>query len=437
MVGRLAILAIWAMALSAHATQVNLQMEFSKEEIYEGEHTLVNFVLYSQSSGVEVEVAKFPEFRGFWSENLALRQGPLPLSPQFERPGWYKTIIGSYLLTSMVGQKSPQIVPMKLVLKSTNRFMPTDEEERVLVSTGSPPRILPLPPLQDPIFEKENFRGAVGSFVLTAQDETLLYQKSEPILLRVLLQGEGNFREINELPLTLPEGVEVLSQNAYAKGAGQYYTKTFEYTLAVHREEDLVLPPVTLIYFHPRLASYQQLQTVPIRLRFEPTPPVTLGELSAPAEGLLSEWTAFRPLDRTPWFWAVQLVLLLLWGGRSALAGVRAVLFRVRTRPRRPNHKMELKDLSEELQAGDVVNFMRGSEALAQQILRSRLASGPKGPPPTRSQALRDAAIPDQIREPLKALFAEHDRFLYSREKTPPANPATHLESLKGLVRAR
>src|SRR5690606_27213740 len=98
--------------------RVELRMEFTKDEIYEGEHVLCNFILSAESSGVEVEVAKFPEFRGFWSENLALRQGPLPLSPDFERPGWNRTIIGSYLLTSMVGRENPEIVPMKLVLKS-------------------------------------------------------------------------------------------------------------------------------------------------------------------------------------------------------------------------------------------------------------------------------------------------------------------------------
>ena len=60
--------------------------EFSKNPVYQGETVTAHFVLYAMEDRVEVEVAKFPEFRGFWSENTALRQGPMMLLPTPDAP---------------------------------------------------------------------------------------------------------------------------------------------------------------------------------------------------------------------------------------------------------------------------------------------------------------------------------------------------------------
>src|SRR5688572_23613940 len=108
------ILLALSLALSARAEEkFGFQTECLKPEIFVGESVTCSFVLISSDEVVDVEVAKFPEFRGFWSDNLALRQGPIPLMSGLWGDGIRKGVVGTYSLIPML-DKEATIEPMKI-----------------------------------------------------------------------------------------------------------------------------------------------------------------------------------------------------------------------------------------------------------------------------------------------------------------------------------
>lgn len=297
----------------APSADVVFRMEFSRTDIYEGEQVIANFMLYSKEEVLDVEVAKFPEFRGFWSENLSLRQGPIPLMGGSDLSGMKRALVGSYILTTMIGNDSPSIVPLKLVVRHPLPDHAAVFPERALLSEAMPLHILPLPP-PPKSGSPGVFKGAVGHFTLAPESTVISFQKDEPVTVRYVLQGEGNFPEVNAIDLPFPPQVEILSRRAATQGAGQYASKTFEITLVVHSDQKFDLPSTPFLFFNPEHRSYEQIVLPSFQFLFQPPPPADLRaespmlELPPPE----AQWTAFRPLLKRPGFLALQALLALM-----------------------------------------------------------------------------------------------------------------------------
>ena len=133
-----------AVPLLAFGGGMRFATELSKNKIYEGEQIQCHFVLYASDATLNVEVEKFPEFRGFWSENLALRQGPLGLMPSEDSRYPRKILIGTYAITPMVGHSGSRVTPMHIAIKP---MFESPLEEIVLDSEMPEFEIRPLPPL--------------------------------------------------------------------------------------------------------------------------------------------------------------------------------------------------------------------------------------------------------------------------------------------------
>ena len=292
-------------ASPAHAGNYRFLTQCNKTEIYVGESTTCHFILYGDGDFVEAEVAKFPEFRGFWSENVALRQNRMSFSQAGMPPG--AALIGTYVICPMLGEAHPHIEPLKLVVRD-----PYTNEEVTLASQDPALTIKPLPPLLG-IFA-EGFKGAVGRFNLNPETTVVPFQNNEPFTVRYLLQGEGNFNEINELPITLPEKAEIISRKSYMTGFAQFPSKTFEITMTVPATGDVALPESTFVYFDLSTNRYETLQIAGVSLRYTPldlTSDVGSERLAPRPE---RTWRPFVPAEKDPRFWIFQVVWALVLG---------------------------------------------------------------------------------------------------------------------------
>jgi hypothetical protein len=432
----LALVAAAAAAPARAELAIQFKMEFSKPEVYVGEHVLCNFVLYSTDDILEAEVAKFPEFRGFWSENLILRQGPISLAPDIgalKHPdafgaSWKKAIIGTYLLTSMLGKNDSSVEPLKLVV----RRLGTSGIDIAVDSSGPPLKLKPLPPV--PAAMQGEFHGAVGTFNFFVESNVVAFQKDEPITLRMLLQGEGNFPEINELPIAFPKEVEVLSRKSFVQGTGQFSTKTFEVTVAVHSDKPVLIPPIVFAYFNPVTERYETAQSQAISLQWQAPAPIAqplVEPLDLGPPDLT--WSSAEPPLRSPCFWLAQAVCL----GTILLVVARRIRRKFRRRQVKTpafQRQLKLQSALAHWQHGDLENFLRLADELAFELL-SRL-SPPQADPLTRSRLLilcggrLDAASLAHAR----ALFQAYERFAFSPQKTAPPDPRALLESLNALA---
>jgi hypothetical protein len=347
------------------AEAYTLRTEFSKNPVYEGESVTVKFVLYGTSSFVEAEVAKFPEFRGFWTQNHVLRQGPLPLVPEPGRPvpgtrSLNQALVGSYTITPMIGRRQTQIVPMKMILRSHDFFQNNSTEEGMEIwSDKEELQVIPLPP-PPPQWSKQ-FNGAVGSLSLMNENESVFFHADEPFSIRVSVRGTGNFADITELYFPISDRVQILSRRTFQDPTVPP-TKTFEFTLVVKGNEPMELPPIGLAFFNPFAKTFELAQAPGIRLEPQPSPKLEFVEPEWFGTPVLAEISSFD-WKQSIAFWAAQALIglfflvLLLRRGVYALARRPAAVYRARL-------AQEQKRVFEALESGDTKQGLREMEQL-------------------------------------------------------------------------
>lgn len=387
-------LVLLGVASTATASE-RFTLEFSKSVIYVGESVQANFVLYAREDALDVEVARFPQFRGFWSENMALRQGPMPLLRESFRSELRRAVIGTYVIVPMQGRDRHTIEPMKILVKPLFGRGASDAVALPFESERTSLEIKPLPPFPATwtAAERNAWKGLVGTVTLRADTPTVRFFSGEPTTLRYSVQGEANFAELRELPVPVPADVELLDQRVSLFGSGPLATKIFEITVVPRTDADVTVPPLRLPVFDPSIGSYEVLETEPVRLVREPKPLFTATGGAAATLEKEPRWKLVAPVWRSPVFLAAQ----------AALAAMLATLgfFEWRRRKRRAREAdpayqrgRALRHALACLDRGDRDGFFRAMTPLA------RASASPSA---SRLLAHRDALLfgPPEARGPV------------------------------------
>jgi hypothetical protein len=200
----------------------------------------------------------------------------------------------------------------------------------------------------------ESFGGAIGQFTLEATASPRTAGPGEPVVLRLAVEGRGNFDAIAPPVLTGEDGwrtyapKETFTADDAIGYGGQ---KTFEINMVARRDRTAT-PGAEFSYFDPRKKEYVTLTAEPVDVKAagggggtDPAPAVADGtpsapatapagpaaapavDIAAPAAALSPRTSAFRPLVLDPSFRAWHLAALvavvlsipfLIWLGRRA-----------------------------------------------------------------------------------------------------------------------
>lgn len=430
---QLILCAAWLASTAVCGSELKFQMEFSRSAIYAGETVECNFVVYAKNDDtVNVEVAKFPEFRGFWSENTVMRQGVMQLLPVIgDREGWRKTLVGTYLITPMIGNQNPSIVPMKLAIRPVTAPMHSESDlTEVILSKPSLLTIKPLPPPTLP-----GFGGAVGTFLLRAERNPVLFRPQEPTLIRLILEGEGNIREVNEVGIAFPREIQVLSSKSQLMGSTTHYLRVFEYVVSVNSATDLSIPPFSFSFFDPSLSRYEKSSVPEIRLKLDLSHPLANdnGEEDALLASPCLTWSEYRPIEKSIAFLTTQIILLsllLYWAAQQAIAVWKNVR---KDRPVFPHQSLWLGAKSA-FHRGEIDTFLNLAENTAYHFLKEVIP--PRSLHLSRAEAIRRARahLSPELIDHAARLFTARDLLMYSRDKELPAHPETLLICLESLI---
>lgn len=406
------------------AADFEFVMDCGASEVYFGQKFVCQFILYSSEDFVDVEVVKFPEFRGFWSENLSLRQGPMGLLAIPGPKGFRKqAIIGSYSVHRMLDKKTSEIIPMKLSVKS--RFLSRNSnfgqnEPLLLLSQAVPLKLLPLPPI--PVNQKSlPFFGAIGEFATPQQELSVNYRLEEPVQLKIMIQGRGNFAELNTIPLSLPEKTEILSQKSFTQGLGENVSKTFDYSLVFKTPPPKNQSLGSFLFFDPSKRSYRTLQLPTVQFSLAPNPiREELHNVALPEPE--EQWTDSQPIVKSMSFWLLQLFLGVLFSSFEIAHWLSKASSR---KIASPDHQRKQK-WNQALQAhesGDSEKFIRLATVIFTDLLKE------KGKPltlrtstyPTKKQVLAAAQsnLSNEQFKHIKTLFQQYDH-LFSPDETAP-----------------
>ncbi len=421
-------LLLFSSLIFAETQGTTVQMEISKQEFFQGEQVIAQFFAVSDQPQVEVEVVKFPEFKGYWSENQALRQGPIPMMPVYQTsakpmlPVWgqkrmqgtpvkYKGLIGAYTLIPMIIKKEWVIEPMKVLVKGFS-----GQPDEVITHDIPPYKILPLPPLPS-VFQTNLFFNAVGNFSVEMPENEVGFRDNEAAGIRITLTGQGNFQEIDNVPLSLPAIVEPVSNRSFTQvhaGNGQ---KSFEWDVIVHSNEEFAIEESGFYFFNPQSKKYEFAKIPKLHFTKLAPLPTLAPELSLQTRPIETQWTNAWDLKKNIFFWALQgLALLLL--GITQFPKKKIVV--------KPSPKSTLKHLDnstpKELYevAIDLIEYKL--ERRVRHLTHKELIK-------SLSSELNHLALD------LIPIIESYQYFGYSRDKISPKNPEALKEHFKSLMK--
>jgi hypothetical protein len=281
----------------------------------------------------------------------------------------------------------------------------------------------------------DHFTGAIGKFQVTGEAHPTSVNVGDPVALRFTVSGNGNFDYVRSPALEKDPAWKTYVPSSKTEYLDQSHTranKTFEQSVIPQKNGSLPLPAATFSYFDPDTKQYV---TVPVTLPAitvtgSPPPAASTSpadgsaSMAAPATPPASDFlpnrldagsprTSLAPVYRQPWFWAVQVGLLVA----LIIIGL-FVLFRPRSSLN--DDRMELARRQKTLQQEEdaMTDAVRRNDALAfflaaRHSIQIRLGAQWKVRP--EALTLKEIRLRDpQLAETLEPLFAQADEVIYS-----------------------
>ena len=245
---------------------VFIEAEIDNPNPYLGEQITYIFRLYQAVSLFDTPDYQSPNFVGFWNQRLHDQK---TYSQTIDNRGYLVTELRTLLFPTVIGTQT--IEPAGLII-------PNSLFQRGMSLQTSPVQVN-VRPLPEPI--PDGFSGAVGQLKLSASVQTessstgnsLTVQVDEPVTLRAVLEGTGNFETFKEVPLPNLEDWRAFDSTS------QLDTRVadnilhgeinLEQLLVPTQPGDYEISAISYVYFDPKLASYQTAATMPILIKVE------------------------------------------------------------------------------------------------------------------------------------------------------------------------
>ncbi len=320
--------------------------------------------------------------------------------------------------------------------------------------------ILPLPP-----GKPEGFSGGIGQFKLEAEASPRRAQAGDPVTVRLVLTGQGNFPRVNAPTLTDETGLRTYPATAQFRAdddVGLSGTKTFEQAIIADGRR-ASLPSYHFDYLDPATGKYVALDTPPIPVQIEgsaasATPALSTAPAAAetpvptptptprPAQDILYIRNdpgqsvgreAFLPVYRMRSFWLAQLVPLALLLGAAGWLAARA----------RGRNETARRQAARQRQQGELQRTLRQEKAsrrdfyaAAARLAQLRAARGLGDEGISAAEIVRTRVLDAPTAESVQDIFRRHDELAYSggkfaEEPVPAAERQSVLATLETLGR--
>ena len=266
-------------ARQADASQqpdIFMRLSLSRSSVVVGEPVNATLKIYTRSNLVGFENAKFPSFKGFWSQEVEV-----PSNIEFQREQVDGKIYDAAVLRRwvIIPQKSGDVSidPAEVVcLVNVQRrrssgsifddFFGNDYATlRQRVVTGSPTLHVSALPAGAPA----SFAGGVGEFNIQARLSKDSLKTHDAASLLVTLSGKGNIALAEAPKLNFPPDFEVydVKTSVNTDKSGTSGSKTFEYPFIPRSHGDFVIPPVRYAYYDVKQRRYETAQSDSLHLK--------------------------------------------------------------------------------------------------------------------------------------------------------------------------
>jgi hypothetical protein len=305
------------------------KIEANKQVAYTGEPILVTIKLYSALQSTS-KVEKSPSFNGFSTYDIREEWKPTPQQINgrtyfchiIRKLQLYPAEAGSFTLepveiksTVLFYKQSTASIEDIINGKVDATALRTPMEFENITRTPEMKIVVkPAPESNKPA----TFNGAVGRFTLKLQSDSNTVVQNGALKLRWTLQGSGNFKGINQLPVNWPAGMEafdpMVTEQIEENKIPFSGSKIFEYTVSPSVAGAVTIPAVAFSFFNTATGSYQTVQSDSMRIT------VTPGTTNVPEDNYSIRENApvaesSQPAASFPWAYAGISAVALLTGG--------------------------------------------------------------------------------------------------------------------------
>ncbi len=249
-----------------------LTLSLSRNNVVVGEPVTATLKLYQRVNVAGFESAEFPDFNGFWSQEIEA-----PTNIEFARETYDGQIYNSALLRKfiLIPQQQGRVVidPAELVCLINVRVSSGgasifdgffDDYRTVRKKVASKPLTVNVLPL--PSGEPSSFAGGVGHFDISAKLSRDSIKTHEAVSLIITVKGRGNVSLLEAPKPVFPPDMEVydtkISENIDKGGLSG--SKFYEFPFIPRSHGDFVIEPIKYSYYDVDQKRYVTLETPPI-----------------------------------------------------------------------------------------------------------------------------------------------------------------------------
>lgn len=251
-----------------------LTLNLSRTNVVVGEPITATIKLWQRVNIAGFESAEFPDFDGFWSQEIEA-----PNNIEFTREAYEGQIYNSALLRKFVlipqQQGSVTISPAELVCLVNVRVSSGgnsifdgffDDYTTIRKKVVSKPVTVRVSPL--PAGAPASFGGGVGKFSMSARISKDSLKTHEAASFIVTVSGTGNISLLDAPKVVLPPDMELYDTKVSEKidKGGRNGSKTYEYPFIPRSYGDFTIEPVKYSYYDIDAGKYVTLETSPISL---------------------------------------------------------------------------------------------------------------------------------------------------------------------------
>ena len=266
-------------AASSQESDIFMRLTLSRSSVVVGEPVTATLKIYHRANLVGFENAKFPAFKGFWSQEVEA-----PSNVEFQREEVNGTVYNAALLRRwvIIPQKpgDVSIDPAEIVcLVNVQRrrssgsifddFFGSDYATvRQRVYTSSPTLHVSALPEGAPA----SFGGGVGEFSIKARVSKDTLKTHDAASLVVTLTGKGNIALLEAPKVNFPPDFEAYDVKSTTSGGATSGTKTFEYPFIPRSHGDFTIAPVQFSYYDVKTRRYVTARTDSLHLAVQKAP---------------------------------------------------------------------------------------------------------------------------------------------------------------------
>ena len=348
-----------------------MTLELSRTNVVVGEPITATLKLYQRVNVAGFENVSFPDFNGFWSQEIEA-----PTNIEFSREVYEGQIYNSALLRKFIlipqQQGAVNINPAEMVCLVNIRVASAgnsifdgffDDYRTIRKRVATKPLTVNVSPL--PAGAPASFGGGVGTFEISAKLSKDTLKTHEAGSLLVTVTGKGNVSLLEAPKVSFPPDMEVYDTKVSDRidKSGLNGVRYYEFPFIPRSYGDFVIEPIKYSYYDVNTKRYVTLETPAIPLTVERGNETdgggvvisgpsqkdvrTLGSdirfISTKAPGLASKGAFFVG---SPSFWIITVLLFVVaaicWAAFRKLAARRADVVGTKTRKAT---KMALKRL--------------------------------------------------------------------------------------------